>query len=316
MNEPARKILVIKLGALGDFVQALNACAFIRRHYESDRIVLLTTATFADLARASGLFDDIELDARPKAHQGFAWLANRRFLRAGRFTRAYDLQTSDRSSFYFRLFWPGPYPEWSGIAPGCSHPHTNPGRDLMHTLDRQAEQLRMAGINEAEARPPDVSFLHADTSRFGLGPRYALLVPGGAAHRPDKRWPPERFAAVATELAGSGVAPVLLGIAREAPLTGRIRALCPAAVDLAGRTGFADIAALARHAAGAIGNDTGPMHLIAATGCPSVVLFSAASDPALCAPRGSRVTALRRDPLAALGSGEVLGALRGFGVVS
>ena len=36
----------------------------------------------------------------------------------------------------------------------------------------------------------------------------------------------------------------------------------------------------------AIGNDTGPMHLIAAAGCPSVVLFSRDSDPALCAPRG------------------------------
>ena len=312
----SKRILVIKLGALGDFVQALNACAFIRRHHRSDGIVLLTTAPFADLARASGLFDAIELDARPKTHQIFAGLANRRFLRAGRFARVYDLQTSDRSSFYFRLFWPGPYPEWSGIAPGCSHPHANPKRDFLHTLDRQAEQLCMAGIAAAEARFPDVSFLQADVSRLRVGSRYALLVPGGASHRPDKRWPPERFAAIATELSGGGVAPVLLGVAQEAPLTGRIRALVPAAVDLAGRTGLADIAALARHAAGALGNDTGPMHLIAAAGCPSVVLFSAASDPALCAPRGPRVTALRREPLAALAVEEVLAALRAVGGVS
>ena len=198
MSELARRILVIKLGALGDFVQALTPCAFIRRHHQSDRIVLLTTAPFVDLARASGLFDDIWLDARPKAYQISKWLALRRFLRRGRFARVYDLQTSDRSSFYRRLFAPGPYPEWSGIAPACSHPHANPKRDLMHTLDRQAEQLRMAGINAAEARPPDVSFLQADVSRFGLGSPYALLVPGGAPHRPGKRWPLERFAAIAT----------------------------------------------------------------------------------------------------------------------
>lgn len=316
MSEPTRRILVIKLGALGDFIQALNPCAFVRRHHGSDRIVLLTTAPFADLARASRLFDDIELDARPKAYQAFQWLALRRFLREGRFARVYDLQTSDRSSFYYRLFWPGPYPEWSGIAPACSHPHANPKRDSMHTLDRQAEQLRMAGINAAEARTPDVSFLQADISRFGLGAPYALLVPGGASHRPGKRWPLERFAAIATELAGKGIAPALLGVAAEAPLTGRIRELCPAAADLAGRTSLAEIAVLAHKAACALGNDTGPMHLIAAAGCPSAVLFSAESDPALCAPRGPRVAVLRRDPLAALDTGEVLGALRALGALS
>ncbi len=316
MSEPARRVLVIKLGALGDFVQALTPSAAIRRHHAADKIALLTTAPFADLARASGLFDDIRIDVRPKAYQVRAGLELRRFLRAGRFARVYDLQTSDRSSFYFRLFWPGPYPEWSGIAPGCSHPHANPKRDSMHTLDRQAEQLRMAGIDAAEARPPDVSFLQADVSRFGLDVPYALLVPGGAAHRPDKRWPPERFAAVAAELAGKGIAPVLLGVAAEIPLIGRIKAFVPAAIDLAGRTELADIVALARRAACALGNDTGPMHLIAAAGCPSLVLFSAASDPALCAPRGLRVTALRRDPLAALDPGEALGALHALGAIS
>jgi ADP-heptose:LPS heptosyltransferase len=290
MSEPAQRILVIKLGALGDFVQALTPSAFIRRHHQSDEIVLLTTPPFADLARASRLFDDIQLDARPKPHRIFQWLALRRFLRGGRFDRVYDLQTSDRSSFYFRLFWPGPYPEWSGIAPGCSHPHANPARDFMHTLDRQAEQLRMAGIDEASAQAPDVSFLVADIARFGLASPYALLIPGGAAHRPGKRWPLERFAAIATELGGRGITPVVLGVATETPLAERLRALSPAAIDLAGRTGFADLAALARNATCALGNDTGPMHLIAAAGCPSVVLFSADSDPALCAPRGPLVT--------------------------
>jgi ADP-heptose:LPS heptosyltransferase len=49
----------------------------------------------------------------------------------------------------------------------------------------------------------------------------------------------------------------------------------------------------------AVGNDTGPMHLIAAAGAPSISLFSADSDPALCAPRG-RVTVLSEASLADL----------------
>jgi ADP-heptose:LPS heptosyltransferase len=316
MNMSTPRILVIKLGALGDVVQALNACAFIRHHHRDARVTLLTTTPFVDFARASGLFDDVEVDRRPRAYDVRGWLALRRRLRAGRFARVYDLQTSDRSSHYFRLFWPGPYPEWSGIARGCSHPHVNPDRDSMHTLERQAEQLRMAGLAEAEARVPDVAFLKADVSRFGLRSPYVLLVPGGAAHRPGKRWPVERFAALATELAGWGTTPVLLGIAAETPLTARIRQLCPAVVDLTGQTSLAQVVELARGARGALGNDTGPMHLIAAAKCPSVVLFSAESDPGLCAPRGPRVTVLRRDPLAALAVEEALAAIRAAGGVS
>jgi ADP-heptose:LPS heptosyltransferase len=56
--------------------------------------------------------------------------------------------------------------------------------------------------------------------------------------------------------------------------------------DLTGRTDFAQVAARGARATIAIGNDTGPVHLIAAAGAPTLVLFSSASDPALCGPRG------------------------------
>jgi len=58
-----------------------------------------------------------------------------------------------------------------------------------------------------------------------------------------------------------------------------------------------------------VGNDTGPMHLLAAAGCPAVVLFSRASDPALCAPRGPCVRVLRRPDLADLDVTAVLDVL-------
>ncbi len=57
------------------------------------------------------------------------------------------------------------------------------------------------------------------------------------------------------------------------------------------------IAALAHTAKAAIGNDTGPMHLIALCGCPSVSLFSSASDPQQSAPRGEHVRVLQKDDL-------------------
>ncbi|MDD9876406.1 MAG: glycosyltransferase family 9 protein, partial [Magnetovibrio sp.] len=269
-------VLVIKLGALGDFVQALGPMAAIRRHHDGARIVLLTTEPFREFAQASGLADEVWIDSRPSGLRLDLWLDLRRRLRAGGFQRIYDLQTSDRSSAYYRLFWPGPRPEWSGIAAGCSHPHANPGRDLMHTIERQREQLAMAGIDAVPA--PNLDWAEAELAGFGLDAPYALLAPGGARHRPGKRWPAPRFAEVARHLAGSDVQPVLIGGADEAELLGEIAAAAPGSVNLAGRTSLLELAALGRGAELALGNDTGPMHALAVAGAPALGLYAHASD--------------------------------------
>jgi ADP-heptose:LPS heptosyltransferase len=305
------RVLVIKLGALGDFVQATGPFAAVRRHHAEARITLLTTPPFAELASASGWFDDVWTEGRPGGRDLRGWLDLRRRLRGGGFGRVYDLQTSPRSSFYSRLFWPGPAPEWSGIAVGCSHPHANPRRDFMHTLERQAEQLALAGV--ADVPPSDFSWVKADVNRFALAERFALVIPGGAIHRPAKRWPAERFAQAVGWLAERGIQPVLLGGAEETELIQSIAHGVPGARSLAGGTSLFDIAALARGAVVALGNDTGPMHVCALAGCPSVVLFSDESDPALCAQRGPCVTILRHPRLAELGLEEVVSTLARVG---
>jgi ADP-heptose:LPS heptosyltransferase len=300
-----RRILVIKLGALGDFVQAMGPFAAIRARFPAAAITLLTTRPFVGLARACPWFDEVWIDEKPRLWQVRRLLALRRRLRGGGFDRVYDLQTSDRSSGYFRLI--GRTVEWSGIAHGCSHPHANPDRDRMHTIERQIEQLAAADIPRVP--PPDLSWVAAETAAdFGLTGPFVLICPGGAAHRPGKRWPAERFGAAAARLSKRGLTPVLLGTEAESKAIATILEHCPAAVDLSGRTSFLDILALAREARAALGNDTGPMHLIAATGCPAVVLFSSDSNPDLCAPRG-RVTVLRRPILSDLSEAEVSAAL-------
>lgn len=302
-----RRILVIKHGALGDFIQAFGPFQAIRRHHLGDHITLLTTKPFAAFAAASQLFDTVWVDDRPGLMQPVKLWTLARRLGGGDFDRVYDLQTSSRSSWYFRLFNRFDRPEWSGIAWGCSHPHENPDRDLMHTIERQADQLQMAGIGHVP--PPDFSWVRADARPLGTGRSYVLFVAGGSAHRPAKRWPVDRFAKLARLLALDGTRPVLLGTAAEAEVNHAIAATCPQALDLTGQTDLFMIAELARGARGAVGNDTGPMHLIAAVGCPTLVLFSAESDPALCAPRGPTVGLIRRNDLRELSLEEVVGAI-------
>ncbi len=308
---PGENILVIKLGALGDFVLATGPFKAIRRAHPTARITLLTIPLLAGLAKGMGWFDEVWTDARPAFWNIGGWWQLSRKLNGGRFSRVYDLQTSDRSNFYFRLMSPpfGKRPEWSGIAAGASHPHANPDRDFLHTVERQKEQLATAGIRDVP--PPDLSWAQADLARFDLPGSYALLVPGGSAHRPEKRWPASHYAELARRLVAIGTTPLLLGAnAERADLA--VIAAASGARDLCGQTSFTEIIALARGARFAVGNDTGPMHLIASAGCPTVALFSHASDPALCAPRGPDgfgVVVLRRPDLAGLLPDEVLAAL-------
>jgi ADP-heptose:LPS heptosyltransferase len=318
-----KKILVIKLGALGDFVLALAAMKQIRKAHPKAKITLLTTPPYTALAKASGYFNTIETDGRPDSWQDTFAMISR--LKQARYDRVYDLQTSSRSSSYFYMMWPA-QPQWSGIALGCALPHSNPQRDHMHTLERQADQLKAAGIwpdapiLPGQAPAPDLSWCKAapvpqhDPERRSMVRPYALLVPGGSAHRPEKRWPAEAFAQLARALKVAGVDVVIIGGPQESALARTIQRSLPTARDLTGRTDFAQIAALGAKAALAVGNDTGPLHLIAAAGAPTIALFSKASDPALCAPRG-HVTILQADSLDSVGPELVLTAARAYGVI-
>jgi ADP-heptose:LPS heptosyltransferase len=295
-----RRILVIKLGALGDVVMTMGPAEAIRRHHADAEITLLTTPPFAELARAAPWFDRVEVDERPKPWHPRRLRRLARFLASG-FDRVYDLQTADRSSWYFRLARApgGGRPEWSGIARFCSHPHRNPRRDFMHTIERQAEQLAHAGI--AETPFPSLAWAVPLLAPLDLPERYALLVPGAAAHRPEKRWPAERFDDLAVRLAADGLTPVVIGTAVDRAAADTVLAACPEAVGLVGRTRLLDLPGLAGGARLAVGNDTGPMHVAAVVGTPCIVLFSGASDPALTAPRAPPgappVAVLRADDL-------------------
>ena len=163
----------------------------------------------------------------------------------------------------------------------------------------------MAGISHFPA--PALDWLDADIARFALPERFALLIPGASPGRRAKRWPVENFADLAAAL---DIPAVILGGPAEASLGATISEATPDARDLTGKTSFADIAALARRAAFCIGNDTGPTHLAAVAGCPTLALFGEDSDPALCAPRGPRVAVLRHQPLAALRLAAVQAALQ------
>ena len=264
---------------------------------------MLTTAAYAEWMRTFPYFDAVVVDPRPSLWDLAALRQLGKTLTDARFSRVYDLQTSARSSRYFYLFPAKHRPAWSGIAYGCSLPDRDPRRNALHDTIRQQGQLRQAGITVFP--PADLSWCRGNIERFHLPASFAVLVPGSSPDRLEKRWPSAQYEALAQALRKRHIAPVILGSVAEQALAAKI----PSGIDLTGQTSFGDLADLARAAQFATGNDTGPMHLLSTVGCPTVTLFSNASNPSQCAPVGRWTRALQRADLAQLTVDTVLAAL-------
>lgn len=291
---PVVRVLVIKLGSLGEFVLSLPAMKRLREAHPSVHITLLTTPQFAELARASRYFDHIEPSGD---RQGFgAAMSLAGWIRRSEFDRVYDLENSRHTRRVFNSMWPG-RPQWSGDARGASHRWTTRGRGKMHVLERQADQLKAAGVwpdaptAAGEAPPPDLSWVlrRAPEPRSMPGaaaPKpYALLAPGGDG-RSQEFWPIENYAELAKRLYEHGLDVMVIGSPGESAMARAIQRTTPRARDLTGRTEFVQIAVLGARAALAVANNSGAMHLMAAAGAPTVALFAGGADAELSGPRG------------------------------
>jgi ADP-heptose:LPS heptosyltransferase len=136
-------------------------------------------------------------------------------------------------------------------------------------LPRQGLQL------DWPLRPADRAAAQALLASLPGPSRRAYVVVHPGSQLASRRWPPERFAAVADLLAARGLQVLITGSAGEAPLTAAVAAAMRApAHDLAGQTSLWTLGALIEGGRLLLSNDTGPSHLAAALGTPSVVVSS------------------------------------------
>ena len=274
----------------------MDAFQALRRHHAQVELVLMTSLPYAALARAIPWFDRVWLDRRPRLLDIGAWWAIRRSFLAENFDRVYDLQCSSRTARYFRML-PQRRPEWVGAAAGCSHPNPDFSRSLSNR-QRMAAQLAVAGVPAPQ--PANLSWLAAPIDDLDLPERFALLIPGCSPHLPHKRWPAQHYGLLAQRLARRGLAAVAVGTEVDRAAIDGVRATAPGVVDLGGRTTLFELAAVARRAALAVGNDTGATFLASAVGTPTLMLMSAHTDPLVSAPWGPDARWLKRDDLSAL----------------
>ncbi len=266
-----KRILVIKLGALGDFIGLTGHYAALRHTYPNAHIALLTMTPFVKLAKASGYFDEVIQDNRSRSP--LEWIRiTQKVLARGNWDLIIDWQAQSRTrSRYYTLARLGTN------QPFCWGTF---GKNGQMPIKYTPAKWRFAwGKTELKSIPftPEkatLSFCKANKEVLAKLPKkYVLLVPGCSPEHPEKRWPAENYRALALRLAVRGIASVVIGTKAE---QAEIELICKdnkMAVDLCGQSALLDIPEIAAKALAVVGNDTGPEHMAEMMDRPTITLF-------------------------------------------
>jgi len=284
------RILIVRLSALGDIVHAVPVLSAIRRHEPSAEIDWLVEEAYAAVL---GLVDGLRRRIIVRAGEtgtrggdvvfagGMGYLKAAAYLRRQHYDIALDLQGLIKSAAWARV---SGATRVIGFAPGhLREPHaarlyteTVTPPEAPHVIQKN---LALAAHLGAQVSPFTLPLTPMPSAALGaaveeaVGPaRYAVLNPGAAW--PNKRWPPERFGALAEALLHRfGLVSFITWGPSERALAEDIVLASGGAARLAPPTEIADLAALMRGAALVVSGDTGPLHIAAAMGAPIVGLF-------------------------------------------
>jgi lipopolysaccharide heptosyltransferase I len=269
-------ILIVRLSALGDVVHAIPAAAALRRAFPTARIDWLVEARHRDILDLVTVLDRAVV-VRHSTLGG--WTRVLRELRATRYDVALDFQGLTKSAVLAR---------GSGAARvygfALGHLREKAARPFYtaataaeggHAIEKNLRLLRTLGIEDDRIEFPlasvDSRALAALRVTIGDG-RFAVINPGAAW--PNKRWPPERFGALAIAIRDQqALTPVVLWGPGEETLAQAVVNASNGLAVLAPATGIRDIVAISRAADLFIAGDTGPLHIATAVGTPTVSLF-------------------------------------------
>jgi len=257
-------ILAYRALGLGDVLTGVPALRALARAQPGDRLVLAAPRALAPLARLTGAVDEV-VDARPlaplpSAVHGAALAVN--LHGRGPQSHAVLLAARPRAMVAWRHA-----AVWPGVGSGVAVAGAPEWRAAEHEVARWCRLLEESGI---PADPADLALAPPDVAPPAVA-RGALVVHPGAASG-ARRWPAERWAAVARAFDGPVVVTGGPGERALAEEVARAAGLAGDAV-LAGRTDLATLAAVVAAADCVACGDTGVAHLATAFRTPSVVLF-------------------------------------------
>jgi heptosyltransferase I len=324
-----KKILLIKLSAMGDVVQTIPVLNTLRQRYPKARIDWLVTPPNDELLRDNPAISNVVEFSRaewtnPWRMAPFAGAVRLiAVLRAAQYDLVIDLQGQLRSAVFA-------FASGASVRIGFDKPRADRWQTMQRTIPGEARKHAWQGAREGSWLaythhiPLSTLDVHPVERYLGIGPMlgldgsapdFSLPIPPEATTRIDglldyygvaktrlvvmapgtnwetKQWRADGFAEVARHLQ-KNCAVALIGSERERAACDAVAALVPGAINLAGETTLTELAALIRRASVCVTNDSGPMHLSVALDRAVVSIFGP-TDPVWAGPFRRADTVLR-----------------------
>jgi heptosyltransferase-2 len=281
------KILIRGPNWVGDSVLAIPAMKALRAQFPNAEITLLVRPWVAGLFTSASFIDRVWSEARPKGIS--SWSKITRSIREHGFDLAVLFPNSFESALMMFL---GRIPKRLGYAtdgrgllltdavrtPGESDRH-----QVFYYLDLVKNVAQSSAKPSIEIKATDAEKSEArrllEAEGVGRNERFLVLNPG-AAYGSAKRWDEKRFAEAGDRLAlRFGLRIVTIGSGKERSVAEQIRTHAQTPVSiLTGRTSLETLIGVLSESSLMVTNDSGPMHIAAALGIPTVAIFGPTDD--------------------------------------
>jgi ADP-heptose:LPS heptosyltransferase len=264
-------ILIIKLGSLGDVVQVSGALKDIRKHHKNEKITILTTAKYLNLFKNCPYVDACLEDERLPRYNIFYLLKLRKLINSLNFIKVYDLQNSNRTTFYRKFIFN--INDWSSSKDIPQNKYNN------SVLQRFDEQLRKSNIQTRYTLKPDFSWAAEKGNNYNLdtNKKYILFFPFCSKDLIHKRWP--YFSELINLIKQNHPEFELVVVPGPDEIIEAKSFNIKIALNNNSVLNFFELASLIKKSHLVIANDTGPAHMTAHLGAKGFVLFGSHTTP-------------------------------------
>jgi heptosyltransferase-2 len=303
-NKTIKKILIIKLCCVGDILFTTPAIRALRQGFPKTHLAYLVGSWSKEIIEDNPHLDEIIVYDVP-AHSSCRWRA---FIRTLDCLRELRKKKFDLAIVFHRTSFSSLFALLGGIPQRIGFDYAGRGRFLTHKVifdgskhevDRHLDVVISLGLESAgqatEMKVMSKEESYASSLLWANGVRaedriIAILAGGGknpGVFMPTKRWHPTKFAQLADTMIKEYKAKIIFvgGPGDEEVVRKVVSGMKNESVDLVGKTTFKQLAAVLKRCQLFIGGDSGPLHIAAAVGTPTIGIFGPL-DPRLVAPRG------------------------------
>ena len=280
-----KNILIVRTDRIGDVVLTTPVIKSLREAYPASRICILINPLTQDLLKGNPYLDEILIDDREHQHKGRGFFTLVNTLNQRKFDLAIIFHTKRRTNLLCFL---------AGIRRRAGYKNnkfgfllTDPIKDVRHLGEKHEAQycldvLKHLGVKAGPLelfvpiQEEAIVWLKEFEQNNGLQPSDRLVIIHPGASDPSKRWPEGRFAEIIDSLTKRyAVKIILIGASHIQEVSEKILSLVNSPViDLTGKTTVAQMAVLLKRSCLLVSNDSGPVHIASALGCPVVSIFT------------------------------------------